>query len=272
LGREKVLTIEMKEMTSIVAFRPASHEDGAVISELYRDAYQPVGGGEARDFYPYPQLLVSEEVKGMIRSGGVRWFVAELDGAVIGACGAVLNVGSPEDKIAEAFGLVMKEDYRYCGYGTELFASLDDFLTRREESMFIIAETRTAHPGGWKVVRRHNFIALGFEPAAHLTPAGNESMLLVGKVSSRALGLRKPPTVGSISVQRLSLAVLDQLQGARPPLENDEFLNSQAAPSESGCHDEKAGVNIMENTYDEHMILNMCGRLIPLPHQCDLAI
>ncbi len=121
--------------------------------------------------------------------------------------------------------------------------------------MFIIAETRTAHSGGWKVVRRQNFIALGFEPAAHLTPAGNESMLLAGKVSPRALAFRRPPPVSSLHVKRLSSAVLDQIQPAESPADEDKRLPSpQRPPLEA-----KGEVSILESAYDEARVENIRG-------------
>lgn len=255
LGGEETLTIKLNSMAATATFRSASCEDATAISELYHDAYRPVSGGEASDFYPYPQLLAPEEVKGMIRGGGVLWLVAELDGAVIGACGAILNVGAPEDKIAEVFGLVIKERFRYRGYGAQIFAHLDDCLTR-EGSMFILAETRTAHSGGWKVARRREFIALGFEPAAHLTPAGYESMLLTGKVSPRALEVRAPPTASSVAVQRLSSVVLEQVQGARPLIWNKKALETGA-----GAYDERHAVHVVEAAYDDSKIADVHRRL-----------
>ncbi|ARN80027.1 hypothetical protein B1812_01840 [Methylocystis bryophila] len=255
MGGEETLTIKLSTTAATATYRSASCEDAAAISELYQEAYRPVSGGDASDFYPYPQLLTPGEVKGMIQGGGVLWLVAELDGAIIGACGAVLNVGAPEDKIAEVFGLVIKERFRYRGYGAQLFAQLDGCLAR-EGSLFILAETRTAHSGGWKVARRCGFIALGFEPAAHLTPAGYESMLLTGKLSSRALELWAPPTASSVAVQRLSAVVLEQIQGARPLVQNKE-----TPALEAGFCDESHAVHVAEATYDESKIVDVLQRL-----------
>jgi GNAT superfamily N-acetyltransferase len=247
-------------MASPIRFRPTSCEDAAAISELYHDAYRPVNGGDARDFYPYPQLLLPEGVKDMMRSG-VRWFVAELGGAVIGTCGAVLSVGAPEDKIAEAFGLVIREDYRFCGYARRLFNYLDDFLVRREETLFTIAEARTAHSGGWKVVRRSGFIALGFEPAAHRTPAGHESMLLAGKVSCRALELRKRPAVSSIDVSNVALAVLNQLESGSLSVEIENIGESRGIKPQISYRDQKYDINIIEHIYDQQRIRDVRNAL-----------
>ncbi len=249
------------KVTSRVAFRPVSREDAPALSRLYNDAYRPVSGGDAKDFYPYPQLLAPEEIEGMISGGAFRWVVAELDGSVIGACGAVLNVGGTDDKIAEVFGLVIKAEHRFCGYGTRLFAYLDDMLVQNDGSMFIIAETRTAHSGGWKVVRRQDFIALGFEPAAHLTPAGNESMLLAGKVSPKALDLRNRVAVNSIGVKRLSYAVLEQIQWVKPPVEDDGLLRSPRRRRENRPLEEKCEVYTLEGAYDEQVLASVRGGL-----------
>ncbi len=152
----------------------------------------------------------------------IRWFVAEMDGQVIGTIGTVVNIGNHDDKVAECFGLVIDKNWRFHGIGTALFKSLLDSLTSTGDAAFIIAETRTSHPGGWKVVRCCDFVPLGLEPYAHATPAGYESMLLTGKISPDALAKRKPDGYTSTGVLDLSMPILEELSCRPLTFQNDE--------------------------------------------------
>jgi L-amino acid N-acyltransferase YncA len=155
----------MRSSSGEAVIRTARAADAPAISALYRDAYSPRGGGEAREFYPFPQFLDPDWVAAAVVREEIRWLVAETDGAVAGTVGAVLNIGTASDRVAESFGLVISERARGRGTGIRLFDSLCRSL--EGEAQFIIGETRTAHPGGWKIVRRCGFVPLGFEPFAH---------------------------------------------------------------------------------------------------------
>ena len=191
--------------------RRALPRDARAISALYRQAYHPANGGDAREHYPFPQFLDEECVEELVRTDVLLWFVAELGHTIVGTCGAVVNIGGPMDRIAESFGLVIDARWQHQNLGTELFRTLCDSLVSEHAAGFIMAETRTSHPGGWKVVRHCGFVPMGFEPFAHATPAGSEAMLMTGRVSPMVLALRRGPGEASARVCRLSRRVLQEL-------------------------------------------------------------
>jgi hypothetical protein len=172
-------------------------------------------------------------VEAIVKDDTIRWFVAELEHKIIGTCGAVVNIGSEDDRVAECFGLVIDETWRLQHFGTELFKRLHDSLIATEESVFIIAETRTSHPGGWKIVRHCNLIPLGFEPYAHTTPAGSESMLLTGRILPAALRKRTIGRKTSAGVYQLSESILRELNCGTLSLEQSEtfYPLSSAIPA-----------------------------------------
>jgi hypothetical protein len=186
----------------------ARPQDAIAISSLYDEAYRPAKGGDARKCYPFAQFLDPDSVKSIVSSDTIRWFVAEIKNKIIGTCGAVVNIGTPSDMVAECFGLVIDEKWRLQHLGTALFNRLCDSLTVTKDAAVIIAETRTSHPGGWKIVRKCNFLPLGFEPYAHRTPAGSESMLMTGRILPAALTRRKIEDSTSAQVFALSKSVL----------------------------------------------------------------
>ncbi|MFQ5991669.1 MAG: GNAT family N-acetyltransferase [Nitrospiraceae bacterium] len=195
---------------TLPAIRAARAADGPAISALYREAYTPPGHGDARRHYPFPQFLDPEWVAHAVTRDNICWLVAEFEDEVIGTVGAIRNIGSEHDRVAEGFGLVVSERLRGRGIGNNLL----DFLCNKldEDVLFMIAETRTADPGGWKIVRRCGFIPLGFEPFAHATPAGAESMLLTGKVSENDSARRDLSGQTTSSVHMLARHVLNPLQ------------------------------------------------------------
>jgi len=219
--------------TSSSTFRLAVPGDARAISALYRQAYNPVNGGDAREHYPFPQFLDEECVAELLRTGVQRWFVAEIDHTIVGACGAVVNIGGPMDRIAEAFGLVIDARWQRQNFGTELFNTLCDSLVAENAAAFIMAETRTSHSGGWKVVRHCGFLPMGFEPFAHATPAGSEAMLMTGRVSPMALAMRRRPGQASARVSRLSGRVLQEL--GCTPAEALSEVPSALAPTAAAC-------------------------------------
>ncbi len=200
--------------------RKARPEDAPDISRLYQEAYRPVEGGDPRKCYPFPQFLEPDGVEEIIKDGMIRWFVAELDNRVIGTVGAVTNIGNPDDRVVECFGLVIDKNWQFHGIGTVLFKRLLDSLTSTGDAVFVIAETRTSHPGGWKAAKHCDFIPLGLEPYAHVTPAGSETMLLTGKIAPDALAKRKPDGFTSARVLDLSIPILEELNCQPLTLQN----------------------------------------------------
>src|SRR5882762_3105932 len=99
---------------SAFAIRRALPADARQISRLYFAAYPSAEAGESSR-YPFPQFFDHEWVSQAVSEEVIYWVVAECDGEVIATAGAVRNIGSEEDRIAEGFGLVV--DPRFRGRG-----------------------------------------------------------------------------------------------------------------------------------------------------------
>lgn len=193
-----------------ITVRQARPSDAERISALYREAYSPNGKSDARNYYPFPQFLDADWVAGALNKESLCWLVAVCRQKVIGTVGAVKNIGHDRDQIAESFGLVIKEEFRNKRIGTKLYNFLCSSL--RDKAMFLIAETRTANAGGYRIVRRCNFIPIGFEPFAHYTPAGQESMLITARISGSALLKRKTKMQLTEKAHSLAVCVLESLK------------------------------------------------------------
>ena len=59
----------------------------------------PANCGDPRECYPFPQFLEPDLVESIVRSGAIRWFVVELGHTIIGTCGAVVNIGTKDDRV-----------------------------------------------------------------------------------------------------------------------------------------------------------------------------
>ena len=174
--------------------RLARPEDAGCVAHLYRAAYTARDAG-AEDRYPFPQFLDRGWLHEAFAQPELCWGVAEADGQVIASAGAVKNIGSPQDRVAELFGIVVDEPFRGLGrqrpgqgVGTRLARFICAALPA--ETSFVICESRTALIAAWRVARNAGFAPLGFEAAGHRTPAGYESMLLTGSVSAEAASER----------------------------------------------------------------------------------
>jgi ribosomal protein S18 acetylase RimI-like enzyme len=160
--------------------RRATAEDAQAISTLYARIYAPAGSGDARDYYPFPQIMSPEGVASMIGGGDVMWLVGQAPGgALAGSAAAKRNIGDAGDQIAEVFGVAVDPAHRHGGLGTALVGGLVDELA--DASEFILCEARTDDAGGWKVARNAGFVPVGYEPYAHSMPVGFESMVLTGR-------------------------------------------------------------------------------------------
>ena len=135
---------------STCTLRLAGPEDAVAISQLYVQSYTPQGGGDARDYYPFPQIMDPDSVAGLIGSGEVAWVVSQAaGGAIIGSAAAVRNIGDVSDRIAEVFGIVVDLERRYRGTGSALLRRIVEELSHSAD--FILCEARVAEAGGWKV-------------------------------------------------------------------------------------------------------------------------
>jgi len=161
-------------------YRLAQPADASEISALYNEEYCTADGGDARDNYPFPQFLEPNWVSTAVEREEIRWIVAELDGRVVGSAGAMRNIGSPADRVAEVFGIVVKRDVRSRHIGQGLLEYLYRLL--EADSNIVLCEARTGDARGWKVARHAGFEPVGFEPFAHATPVGSESMLMTMRI------------------------------------------------------------------------------------------
>ncbi len=167
-------------------YRRARPGDAARISALYHEEYCPEGGGDARDHYPFPQFLEPDWVATAVEREEICWIVAELEGNVVGSAGAMRNIGSALDRVAEVFGIVVDRGMRGSGIGNGLLDYLNESLG--DEAQVTLCEARTGDLRGWKVARHSGFDPIGFEPFAHATPVGSESMLLTARVRAEVRG------------------------------------------------------------------------------------
>ena len=188
-----------------LAIRAARPEDAEAISACYCDAYASSNSSHLEKAYPFPQFMDPKWLEDAVTRDTICWMVAEIGDEVVGSMGAVRNIGTPDDRISELFGLVIREKWREKKIATRLFVALTESLT---DSCFLIAETRTATEGGWRTVKRHGFVACGIEPFAHTTPVGSEPMLLLGQFSRRCSAHRHTTGQTSTHVAMLAEKVL----------------------------------------------------------------
>jgi GNAT superfamily N-acetyltransferase len=160
--------------------RRAIPADAQAISALYERVYTPAKGGDARDYYPFPQIMSPDGVAAMIAGGEVVWLVGETScGTLVGSAAAMRNIGDATDQISEVFGVVVDAAHRHGGIGSALVGGVVDELAG--SSKFMLCEARTDDAGGWKVARNAGFVPVGYEPYAHSMPVGFESMVLTGR-------------------------------------------------------------------------------------------
>ena len=69
--------------------RRAHAGDALEICRLYIEAYTPAEGGEARDHYPFPQILDPCWVAYAVEQESIVWGVAEIDGRVSASAAAL---------------------------------------------------------------------------------------------------------------------------------------------------------------------------------------
>ena len=165
-------------------YRHATPRDAPRICMFYEAEYRPPDGGDARDHYPFPQFMEPAWLASAVDRNDICWIVAELDGRVVGSAGAMRNIGTAADRVAEIFGIVVDHHDRGRNIGSGLLDYLCEAL--RDDVDVILCEARTGDVRGWKVVRHAGFHPIGFEPFAHKTPVGSESMLLTARFRKAA--------------------------------------------------------------------------------------
>src|SRR5271157_2344110 len=168
-------------------YRRLEPADATTVCSQYDEEYRPAGGGDPRDYYPYPQLLDPGWVSRAALEPALCWMVAEV------------------------VGVVVRRAARGHRIGAGLLARLDAALG--DDVAVVLCEARTGDERGWKVARSCGFTPVGFEPFAHTTPVGSEAMLLTTRVraSARSRGSAGRPV--SAAVRALAAIV----QGREPP-------------------------------------------------------
>jgi GNAT superfamily N-acetyltransferase len=211
--------------------RRASPADAHAISAMYVRVYTPAKGGDARDYYPFPQIMRPDGVAALIAGGNVVWLVGEApDGTLVGSAAAMRNIGDASDQISEVFGVVVDAAHRHGGLGSALVGGLVDELAG--SSKFILCEARTDDAGGWKVARNAGFVPVGYEPYAHSMPVGFESMVLTGRWrrTSHSHGPNgKAPSTGL--VHRLREAVMGLPSLGDAPSARQTLAQGREGPS-----------------------------------------
>src|SRR5262245_40519062 len=184
-GPRRLMSLVVDRQPSKIAgarhtVRRATPADAQAISALYVRIYTPAKGGDARDYYPFPQIMSPDSVAAMIAGGKVLWLVGEAPGGtLVGSAAAMRNIGDAPDQVSEVFGVVVDAAHRHGGLGSALVGGLVDELAG--SSKFILCEARTDDAGGWKVARNAGFVPVGYEPYAHFMPVGFVSMVLTGR-------------------------------------------------------------------------------------------
>ena len=192
--------------------RLANPADGEAIAALFRSTYGITTPGNRDDEYPFQQFMRGKVHADSIANGDAFWVVAEANQQVIGCFGAQRNIGraDTDDLVAEQMGLIVSERWRRRGIGKRLMGEMCDRLDRTAH--FIIAEARTADPGGWIVARAHGFVPIGFEPIAHRVEGRHESMLVLAKLDSESLEKRLTNHSTTACVHRLASVVAPLFQ------------------------------------------------------------
>ena len=241
--------------TGAVLLRRAVPGDARDVNRLYNQAYS-TDEREAKEQYPFPQVLDPGWIAEAVAGGSIAWVVAEAGGELVGSTAAVRNIGGQRDRIAEVFGVVVSHGARVKGVATRLLGFLCAKL--EGEAEFILCEARTAEPGGWKVARNCGFLPVGFEPFAHAMPVGFESMVLTGKVVGDPSARSAVPPRLTLTAQALAVAVTGEGARLRPeghggsspdPVGNDPFSTPAGAPSAEPFEvrrDDEGGRRVLE--------------------------
>lgn len=165
--------------------RLASDQDVDALAALYRAVYG--------DDYPFTCFYDTAWIKRGVYDRTMRWFVAEVEGRVLGSGAVMLTAGDADDQIAEIGRLVVHPDARGKALGTKIVGALTEVADALSD--FAFAECRTAHVGSQIIFERLGYSVVGIEPLVY-DLGGHETTTLVCRLSEGARVLRKArPTV-----------------------------------------------------------------------------
>lgn len=138
----------------------ATEEDIFQISQLYFDVYQGM--------YPDPLMKDFSLIRSFILSETGFWFVTKNEKGVIVA--SALAAYDPDNKIAKAFGAVVRQDARGQGIMEELLSfGINHLRTIPGGVDVIYSTTRTVNEAAQTLTEKLGFKKLGIFPNAHRT-------------------------------------------------------------------------------------------------------
>lgn len=161
----------------------ASEEDIFQISQLYFDIYQGT--------YPDPLMKDFNMIRQFIKSEAGYWFLAKDQNKEI--IGSVLAAYDIDNKIAKAFGAVVRPEFRGQGIMEDLLQYGIDFLREKTSGVDVIySTTRTVNEAAQTLTEKLGFKKLGIFPNAHRTN-DYETHCLAAIVYPSALEKRHEP-------------------------------------------------------------------------------
>lgn len=138
----------------------ASVQDIFQISQLYFDVYQGT--------YPDPLMKDFSLIRTFIQSDVGYWFVTKNESGDIVA--SVLAAYDRENRIAKAFGAVVRNEFRGQGIMEELLQYGIDFLREKTAGVDVIySTTRTVNEAAQTLTEKLGFKKIGIFPNAHRT-------------------------------------------------------------------------------------------------------
>lgn len=145
---------------AIVKVQLASEQDIFQISQLYFDVYQGT--------YPDPLMKDFGLIRNFIKSDAGFWFITKDENNDV--IGSVLAAYDKDNRIAKAFGAVVRNEFRGQGIMEELLQYGIDFLRERTDGVDIIySTTRTVNEAAQTLTEKLGFKKLGIFPNAHRT-------------------------------------------------------------------------------------------------------
>lgn len=137
----------------------ATEEDVFEISQLYFDVYQGT--------YSEPLMKDFKLIRDFIRSEAGFWFITRKHHQIVGS---VLIVYDKDNRIAKAFGAVVRVECRGKGMMEELLSFAINYLKEHTDGVDIIySTTRTVNEAAQTVTEKLGFKKLGIFPNAHRT-------------------------------------------------------------------------------------------------------
>lgn len=138
----------------------ASEQDIFQISQLYFDVYQGT--------YPDPLMKDFGLIRKYIQSDSGFWFITKDENNDV--IGSVLAAYDKDNKIAKAFGAVVRNEFRGQGIMEDLLQYGINFLREKTDGVDIIySTTRTVNEAAQTLTEKLGFKKLGIFPNAHRT-------------------------------------------------------------------------------------------------------